>query len=96
MLFAHGAMFGGHALYLKDGKLKYVYNYLGEKEQVVVSDKPIPTGKHVLGVEFTKDDADPRRPRSAPSTLYIDDHAGRRALEASRPSSASSPSAARA
>jgi len=26
VLFAHGSKFGGHALYLKDGKLKYVYN----------------------------------------------------------------------
>ena len=39
VLFAHGSPFGGHALYLKDGKLKYVYNYLGEKEQVVASDE---------------------------------------------------------
>ena len=39
VLFAHGSPFGGHALYLKDGKLKYVYNYLGEKEQVVTSDE---------------------------------------------------------
>ena len=45
VLFAHGAMFGGHALYIKDGKLKYVYNYLGEKEQVVVSDEPISGGQ---------------------------------------------------
>ena len=31
VLFAHGSPFGGHALYLKDGKLKYVYNYLGRE-----------------------------------------------------------------
>jgi len=30
VIFAHGAQFGGHALYIKDGKLKYVYDYLGE------------------------------------------------------------------
>lgn len=54
VLFAHGSPFGGHALYLKDGKLKYVYNYLGEKEQMVVSPEDVPTGKCVLGAEFTK------------------------------------------
>ena len=37
MLFAHGAQFGGHALYIKDGKLKYVYNFLGSNEQTVES-----------------------------------------------------------
>jgi arylsulfatase len=59
VLFAHGHRFGGHALYLKEGKLKYVYNYLGEGEQVVVSDGDLPTGKCVLGVEFTKESQTP-------------------------------------
>jgi hypothetical protein len=30
VLFAHGARFGGHALYVKDGKLRYVYPWVGE------------------------------------------------------------------
>ena len=29
VLFAHGSRFGGHALYIKDRKLKYVYNFVG-------------------------------------------------------------------
>ena len=29
VLFAHGSRFGGHALYIKDRKLKYVYNFAG-------------------------------------------------------------------
>ena len=29
VLFAHGSRFGGHALYIKDGKLKYAYNFVG-------------------------------------------------------------------
>src|SRR5262249_44066419 len=31
VLFSHGARFGGHALYVKDRKLKYVYNFVGLK-----------------------------------------------------------------
>ena len=31
VLFSHGARFGGHALYVKDGKLKYVYNFVGDQ-----------------------------------------------------------------
>jgi arylsulfatase A-like enzyme len=56
VIIAHGAQFGGHALYIKDGKLKYVYDYLGMGAQTVVSDVTVPPGKHVLGVEFTKHD----------------------------------------
>ena len=37
VLFAHGAQFGGHALYVKDGTLKYVYNFFGLAEQIVVA-----------------------------------------------------------
>jgi hypothetical protein len=29
VVFAAGSRFGGHALYLKDGKVSYVYNFLG-------------------------------------------------------------------
>jgi hypothetical protein len=57
VIFAHGAQFGGHALYIKDGKLKYVYDYLGMGAQTVVSDMTVPAGKHALGVEFTKQDS---------------------------------------
>ena len=54
VLFAHGCRFGGHALYVKDGKLKYVYNYVGEFEQIVESGKPVPAGDCVLSASFEK------------------------------------------
>ena len=40
VIFAHGSRFGGHALFLKDQKLWYVYNFLGlPPEQQFVSDR---------------------------------------------------------
>jgi hypothetical protein len=33
ILFAHGSRFGGHALFVKDNKLHYVYNFLGIKPE---------------------------------------------------------------
>ena len=42
VLFSHGARFGGHALYVKDRKLKYVYNFVGTKVQTVESTKDDP------------------------------------------------------
>ena len=58
VIFAHGARFGGHALYIKDGRLKYAYDYLGHGPQEVASDVPVPAGRHVLGVEFDKQGQD--------------------------------------
>jgi len=72
VIFAHGHHFGGHALYLRDGALKYVYNYLGETEQVVASAQPVPTGKHVLGVEFTKESQTPQATVGS-LRLFVDD-----------------------
>ena len=74
LLFAHGGRFGGHALYLKDGKLHYVYNRLGEVEQKVTSSEDFPVGKSVLGVKFDKTGIDGASPTGA-ATLYIDDKA---------------------
>ncbi len=54
-LFAQGSRFGGHALYVKDRKLKYVYNWVGLFEQVVESDEPVPTGHVVLSASFERE-----------------------------------------
>ena len=54
VLFSHGGAGGGHTLYLKDGRLHYVYNWLGERIQRVSSDRQTPKGKHVLSAEFLK------------------------------------------
>jgi arylsulfatase len=56
VLFSHGSRFGGHALYIKDGKLKYVYNWVGLEEQIIESTQPVPTGHVVLSASFAKED----------------------------------------
>ncbi len=55
VLFAHGARFGGHALYIKDRKLKYVYNFVGDVEQVIESTEPLPTGHVIVSASFERD-----------------------------------------
>jgi arylsulfatase A-like enzyme len=54
VIFSQGSRFGGHALYVKDGRLKYVYNFIGELEQIVESDETIPSGHVVLSASFEK------------------------------------------
>jgi arylsulfatase len=71
VLFSHGARFGGHALYIKDGRLKYVYNYVGSKEQIIEASKPVPTGSVVLGAWFDK--TSDSIPTSGTLSLFIND-----------------------
>jgi hypothetical protein len=60
VLFAHGARFGGHALYVKDNRLHYVYSFVGRLEQKIVADVELPTGQSVLlSAAFDKDGEDP-------------------------------------
>jgi arylsulfatase A-like enzyme len=73
VLFAHGGVAGGHSLYLKDGHLHYVYNWLGERIETVSSPEPIPTGNHVLTAEFSKTGDDPETHSATGTlTLYLD------------------------
>jgi hypothetical protein len=71
VLFSHGARFGGHALYVKDGKLKYAYNFVGSKEQIVEGTKEIPTGKTILGASFVREGDS--MPTTGTLSLFIDD-----------------------
>jgi arylsulfatase len=71
VLFSHGARFGGHGLYVKDRKLKYVYNFVGSNEQIVEGTKEIPTGKTILGASFVREgDA---MPTTGTLSLFVGD-----------------------
>ncbi|GAA4907250.1 hypothetical protein HD597_002934 [Nonomuraea thailandensis] len=60
VIFAQGSRFGGHTLYVKDGSLRYCYNFLGADERTFVSDRPLPTGPLTAGVDFTKEGEQPQ------------------------------------
>src|SRR5215212_9792070 len=71
VLFSHGARFGGHALYVKDRKLKYVYNFVGDKEQIIDSTKEIPVGDVILSAAFVREGDG--MPTTGTLSLYIND-----------------------
>jgi arylsulfatase A-like enzyme len=71
VLFSHGSAFGGHALYVKDRKLKYAYNFVGSKVQTVESSDEIPTGKVMLGASFAREGDS--MPATGTLSLFIDD-----------------------
>jgi arylsulfatase len=75
VIFAHGSRFGGHALFIKDKKLYYVYNFLGVKpEQQFVSPELKP-GKYTLGMEFVREKAGQYHESLGKTTLYVNDKA---------------------
>ena len=73
VLFSQGHLMGGHTLYIKDKRLHYVYNWLGEDIQKVTSNVEIITGRHVFTAEFGRTGQDPQtRSALGTLTLYID------------------------
>jgi arylsulfatase A-like enzyme len=74
VLFAHGARFGGHALYVRDNRLHYVNNFVGMFEQKVVSAEDLPTGENlILSASFNKDGEDPLGVATGILSLYHGD-----------------------
>jgi len=73
VIFAQGARFGGHALFLKDGQVSYVFNFLGiPPEQKITAAAP-KDGRHLIGVEFTKERMGEHGESYGPLKLYVDD-----------------------
>ncbi len=73
VLFAQGHAMGGHSLFIKDTKLHYVYNWLGEDVQQVASNVEIRTGRHLFTAEFSKTGQDPQtRSTLGTLTFYVD------------------------
>ncbi|MED5812737.1 arylsulfatase [Mycolicibacterium sp. 050232] len=76
VLFKQGGAHGGHVLFLADGHLHYVYNFLGEHEQSLVSPDPIPLGRHIFGVQYQRvGTVEGSHTPVGDTTLYVDDTA---------------------
>lgn len=74
VLFAHGSRFGGHALYVKDNRLHYEYNFLGSEEQRIAATEDLPTGENLLlAASFDKDGEDPPGIAHGVLTLFYGD-----------------------
>ncbi|SDS60749.1 arylsulfatase [Microterricola viridarii] len=59
VLFAQGSRFGGHALYVKGGRLHYANNFVGIVEQRVDATEDLPVGEQlIVGASFAKDGED--------------------------------------
>jgi arylsulfatase len=54
VLFKQGGAHGGHVLFIQDGRLHYVYNFLGERQQEVSSSDAVPLGRHLFGASYSR------------------------------------------
>jgi arylsulfatase len=74
VLYKQGGAHGGHVLFIQDGRLHYVYNFLGERQQLVSSSGAVPLGRHLLGARYSLKGTVPNSHTPLGDvTLYIDD-----------------------
>ncbi len=74
VLFAHGSRFGGHALYVKENRLRYVYNFVGSLEQRIVAREDVPAGENlILSASFDKDGEEAPGVATGVLSLYYGD-----------------------
>ena len=62
VIVAEGGSSGGYALYAKDGKLVYEYNFFGKKRTAITSDTDLPKGKVNVTVDYVQKPVDKSHP----------------------------------
>jgi len=75
VLLSQGTAAGGYSFFIKDGKLRYVHNYVGRSLHGVESENAVPTGRHQLRFEFEPTgEPDLQQGKGAPGRLqlYVD------------------------
>ncbi len=73
VIVAQGARSGGYSLFVNDGRLVFVYNFLGiPPEQRLAAEAPT-AGRHVVGVEFARDGMGADGEGIGTMFLFIDD-----------------------
>ena len=78
VLWAAGGVAGGHSLYVKDGRLRYTFNWVGTYLQDVVADRDLTPGEHLCVAEFVASgkSTNPLMPGATGTlTLYVDSEA---------------------
>ena len=52
VILAQGGRFAGWSLYMKDGKISYVHNWVGKERYTITSTEPLTAGKVTIRYEF--------------------------------------------
>ncbi|MGE5379357.1 MAG: arylsulfatase [Candidatus Saccharibacteria bacterium] len=74
ILFQEGTRFGGHVLYMKDGYLKYAYNFVGIDTTIVTSEEKIRAGKNlIIAAIFDREGEEPPGVAFGTLTLFVNE-----------------------
>src|SRR3982074_2348012 len=64
----------GHGVFIQAGRLHYVYNFLGERQQLVSSSDAVPLGRRLFGVSYSRKGTVPNSHTPLGDlTLFVDD-----------------------
>jgi arylsulfatase len=74
VILAQGSRFGGHALFIQNRRLHYVYNFLGIKPEQHLESESLEPGSYVLGLEFTKESRGEHGESHWTAKLYVDEN----------------------
>jgi arylsulfatase len=84
IIIAQGGRFGGWALYVKDGKPAYDYNFLGMERFTVAAREALKPGKSTIRFEFAYDGGGVGK--GGVGTLYVNDRkVGKGRIERTQP-----------
>ncbi len=72
VLIAEGSSLGGFALYVEGGKLKHAYSFYGIRNETMVANSPLPTGKAKIRFEFVADEPG-RQATGGKTLLFVND-----------------------
>jgi arylsulfatase len=70
-ILVQGGRFGGWALYVKDGRPAYDYNFLGLQRTTIASENVLPAGKATIRFDFAYDGGG--LGKGGTGTLYVND-----------------------
>jgi arylsulfatase A-like enzyme len=72
VIIAQGGAFGGWSLYASEGRLVYCHNFLGLQRFKVAADSALPSGSHLVRMEFAYDGGG--MGKGGTVTLFTDEH----------------------
>lgn len=71
VIVAQGGRYAGWSLYMKDGKVSYVHNWVGKKRYTITAPEPLAPGKATIRYEFDYEGGDPGS--GGTGTIYVND-----------------------
>jgi arylsulfatase A-like enzyme len=72
VILAQGGRFAGWSLYMKDGKVSYVHNWVGKERYTITAPEPLAPGKATIRYEFVYE-GDDKPGMGGKGTIYVNE-----------------------